>query len=104
MLITPIANRKMPGKTDHTSSDSGDSENPVLVRNLLLRDLRFFIELRLRKALSTYKVIYIVTIACGRRRRQEADLCNDDFSAVPALASLPIIPGTRPKGALNIEQ
>jgi hypothetical protein len=56
------------------------------------------------KALPAYKVIYIVTIACGRRRRQETDLCDNNFGAIPALAGFPIIPGARPQGAFNIEQ
>jgi hypothetical protein len=48
-------------------------------------------------------VIYIVTIACGRRRRQEADLMHDNFCAIPALSGLPILPGASAEGALDVD-
>ena len=61
------------------------------VRHLLLRDLRFLAELRRREALPTDVVLHVVTAAI-RRRRQKADLGDDDLGAVAALAGLPVVP------------
>ena len=72
------------------------------IRHFLLRDLRFLIELRLRKALPADVVLHVIGAAVGRRR-QEADLGDDDLGAIPALAGLPVVPGARPQRALDIE-
>jgi hypothetical protein len=71
------------------------------VRHFLLRDLRFLAELRWRKSLTAEVVLHIVTAAIGWRRKK-TDLRDDDLRAIPALAGLPIVPGTRSQCALDI--
>jgi hypothetical protein len=48
------------------------------IGHFLLRDLRFVVELGRREALPADVVLHIVTAAIGRRR-QEADLGDDDL-------------------------
>jgi len=54
-----------------------------------LLDLRFFAELGRREALTADVVLHVVAAAIGRRR-QEADLGDDDLRAIAALAGLPV--------------
>ena len=74
----------------------------VSIRHFLLRDLRFLVELGRREALPADVVLHVIAAAIGRRR-QEADLGDDDLGAIPALAGLPVVPGARPQRALDIE-
>ncbi len=48
-------------------------------------------------------MLHIIAAAIGRRR-QKADLCNDDLRAVPALASLSVVPRARSQRSLDIRR
>jgi len=72
------------------------------VRQFLRTNFRLLAELGRRKALAAGAMLYVIAAAIGRRG-QEADFGDDDLRAVAALAGLPIIPGTRPQRAFDIE-
>jgi hypothetical protein len=67
-----------------------------------LLDLRFLAELGRRKAMPADAVLHFIAATIGRRR-QEADLSDDDLGAVPALASLSVDPRACSQRALEIE-
>jgi hypothetical protein len=74
----------------------------VLIRHLLLFDLWFSTKLRWREALTADVVLHVITAAVGRRR-QEADLGDDDLRAIPALTGLPVVPGARPQRPFDVQ-